>query len=58
MSVHHPRGEHFSILIGKVVSVVSVVSEIGGIPLLDPLLYLPLSCLIFQNSQQESFTSL
>ena len=38
MSVHHPRGEHFSILIGKVVPVVSVVFKIGDIPLLDPLL--------------------
>ena len=58
VSVHHPCGKHFSMLIGTVVSVVSVVFKIGDIPLLDPLLYLPLSCLIFQNSQQESFISL
>ena len=58
VSVYHPCGKRFSILIGKFVSVVSVLSKMGCIPLLDPLLYLPLSCLIFKNTQQARFTAL
>ena len=53
VSVYHPCGKRFSILIGKFVSVVSVLSKMGCIPLLDPLLYLPLCASSFKTPNRQ-----